>query len=745
MSAIRHVLRVFAACALALAAGPASGDAATPLAGKAILDRVARVALDLARKGRRVESDVALAVLRDLGAPAADVATHRQAAAKALASAKDAGLPQADVAKSCAKLAADLAAGLASADGETKATLARQVVRLDDSVAEAHAVLGHVASDGRFVSKDVAACHVRRAAIQDAVSKSRRLDVPYVEEESGLPVIERIHGRKGRCVKLGAYSVHSVDYEPGQIARQFREVIRAYAFSNWLFTGTLALPRFSGRYDVVIVSSQDTYAKAVADAVAHREIAPAYAEAAKKWAGYDGATYSLLVAQAESDIRPGALLHVLCRRPEWAVNDRQTALFYPHINWLCSNLLGIPWRGVGKFGAAAKGAGGGETRDTPVESAERAEMARLARAGLRGTRRWIQWLTARGEDPPWSRSMVASLAMLQENDLLKSTLVVDYLCETGEFAKLVDSTRALPSAPATFEPRVAGGLGAFEARWREWLLADGPPSALAQRLAAPDGDAASPGEAAALRRLDEIRRATLDAKAPPLAIDRDLSDGCRAHANYLAKHPKQLDAWPDAHEEYPGEDGYTPAGSRAGLSSVIAGGTSSPADAIDGWMGTFYHRLPLLDPGLIRIGWSQEGGVAVLDALGMVAPTADERRVAWPAPSSTGVPRRFAPELPSPVPGEDQAAWGYPITLQLFGPSADADVALRLCLGKRGGAEVPCHFSSPRRPSNPTVVPRATYCLIPKATLAPGTTYTVVASGLPENAEFAWSFTTGAK
>ena len=205
--------------------------------------------------------------------------------------------------------------------------------------------------------------------------------------------------------------------------------------------------------------------------------------------------------------------------------------------------------------------------------------------------------------------------------------------------------------------------------------------------------------------------------------------------------------WPDAHEEYPDKDGFTAAGCRAGLNAVIAPGSTGPRDAIDGWMGTFYHRLPLIHGGLLRIGWGLEGGFAVLDAGSLVGKVMQvDMIVAWPPDKARKIPRRFNPELPNPVPGEDQRAWGYPVTLQCFvREDSSVPVVTRMTLhqGGRDGPVVPCWYSSPTAPSNPLLAPADTYCLIPKAHLGSGTRYHVRAEfeGWPHRKE--WSFQTG--
>ncbi|MGL4551448.1 MAG: hypothetical protein ACRC33_09700, partial [Gemmataceae bacterium] len=74
----------------------------------------------------------------------------------------------------------------------------------------------------------------------------------------------------------------------------------------------------------------------------------------------------------------------------------------------------------------------------------------------------------------------------------------------------------------------------------------------------------------------------------------------------------------NVHDEDKGLPGYTEAGQKAGKGSVIAI-ISEPADSVGVWMGTLYHRLPLLDPGVKRVGYGQRqhptrGWVTVLDS-----------------------------------------------------------------------------------------------------------------------------------
>jgi hypothetical protein len=270
---------------------------------------------------------------------------------------------------------------------------------------------------------------------------------------------------------------------------------------------------------------------------------------------------------------------------------------------------------------------------------------------------------------------------------------------------------------------------------------------LIQRLGGADAaeSGASPSARRAAEIVGEIRRAAFGKWVPEdeiaLRVEPELGAGCRAHALYLARHPKQLEAWPDAHEEYPDQEGFSALGAGAGSRSVIAPGTSNEQEAIDGWMATFYHRLPLTSPGLIGIGWGHEAGIAVLDCASLWASwVAPGRVVVWPVDGATDVPLRFQPELPNPVPGADQSEWGYPITLQSL--LSDQSLTMSLHVGTEDGAEVECHLSTPWKPTNERLAPVDAACLIPKRPLKPSTTYTVVALNLAEGAREVWSFRT---
>lgn len=173
---------------------------------------------------------------------------------------------------------------------------------------------------------------------------------------------------------------------------------------------------------------------------------------------------------------------------------------------------------------------------------------------------------------------------------------------------------------------------------------------------------------------------------------------------------------------------------------MIAPGVASPRVALERWMASCYHRVPLLDPGLRGIAAGAAGGIAVVDCASFVEPVGREALIVWPPRDGRDVPRRFWPELPNPVPGADLARMGYPISVQWYG--RPQEISLRLWRGRVGkGAPVAGHFSSPKAPLNVELVPANACFLVPAEPLAAATLYAVEAERA-DGTRFDWSFTT---
>jgi hypothetical protein len=633
------------------------------------------------------------------------------------------------------------------------ATLSRLILRLDDQSDAAHEVLGHVKTQLGWQSFEAVSVLERRAAIEDAVRRSRRLEVAVKVEVSQDPILMAAAGREGTLITYEGIRVHS-SRSLESARRVFTETLRGLALSEFLLTGKLEIPSLAPT-TWVSLSSKEQYLKALAFTRKQKTVTGLYAEDGEQLSAFftDSGT-GVLYDQMEADAQAGLLGYIR----GWARDFRplQPCLQAGHLNWVCLASWGTSMRGLAYIegGGVGVGGAGGYDRGGSKEKEDRAYYLRLSRAGLAGCRSWMAWLASRGEDPPYSEAMLDEVGKITGDRLLKATIMAEYLQETHELAFLMKNsapgvaTNSGKTAGKIFEDVLQRPLPSLESAWRTWLL--GTPGSIVQRIEEPASERGTdPAAALAVQELMALRNAafdTMEFAAYDVRDNEELSAGARLHAAYLTRHPEQVKAWPDAHEQYPDKEGFTAEGARAGLRSVIAPGVKSSREALDGWMGTFYHRIPLIDPGLLAIGWGMHGSTAVLDCGSMVTTWDGDWAVKWPWDGMKKVPLAFRPELPNPVPGADQSTWGYPITIQI---NRELDkvipvITMRLHTQSASGPEVPCHLSTPENPTNIEIAPAATACLIPKSRLAPSTRYFVVAELTGNTVErLVWSFTTG--
>ncbi|MDB4897954.1 MAG: putative S-layer associated protein, partial [Firmicutes bacterium] len=284
----------------------------------------------------------------------------------------------------------------------------------------------------------------------------------------------------------------------------------------------------------------------------------------------------------------------------------------------------------------------------------------------------------------------------------------------------------------------------------------------------------SPGAVAAfpepgpeeLRALDLVNGYRRAVGLAPLTYVANLGAAALSHARYLVANPGQRAL--NAHGEQEGKTFFTGAtgGDRARYFDYVSGSrevinfTDRAEVALEGWMATLYHRIPLIHPGTREMGYGLAGSgeqrVNVLEAgisgetPGTVAspdPGQTPGAVAWPYPGQTGVPTGWdGAETPDPLalyPASEKPV-GYTITLT-FG---DGPSALSLRTGTLTGPEgaVPVFRFDPVLDAHLT----DTVALIPRQPLRPGTTYTVAMAGSVTLASAAvpferhWSFTTAA-
>ena len=296
----------------------------------------------------------------------------------------------------------------------------------------------------------------------------------------------------------------------------------------------------------------------------------------------------------------------------------------------------------------------------------------------------------------------------------------------------------------------------IEEEWREWASGRSITSAVTGYGPPLLPPIPNPEQVAGLRRLNEFREM---AGLPKCDLDLEATMACVEHAKFLAMH-KEHHVWPEAHEQDPAKEGFTPRGMRAGMRSVIVIHAREAAGSVDGWIGTVYHRFPLLMENIKRIGFAfetgAEGGMCVLDMGSLEEPHAKGEDgkwlappyVIWPPNESKGWPIGFAYyEMPSPIaqaPGRtpipvggedpDQKDLGYPISLQLahYNKSSVESATINLYEARKQGGkwvqkrEVPLWVHTPQKALLPRMEVRDTIFGIPKVLLKRNTWYKAV-------------------
>jgi uncharacterized protein YkwD len=274
-----------------------------------------------------------------------------------------------------------------------------------------------------------------------------------------------------------------------------------------------------------------------------------------------------------------------------------------------------------------------------------------------------------------------------------------------------------------------------------------------------------------LARVNAFRKLT---GLGPVTVSAKLSEGCLAHAKYLiANQGEMATKGLDPHRERKDVPGYSENGYKAGLASVIAssGGYIHggwPTGAVNVWMATFYHRVPILNPHLKKIGIGYVLDVdkklcqVVMDVQSGVdwAGMRNDRErmaVVFPAHEQQAVPVLFGlgmPESPNPLPaeaGQSRISAGYPITVTFPRRVSIRNVTAKLSVkrdhpSQSTSNDIPAWVSSPEKPAIPNspIMQGSTICIISKSALNRETSYsvTVAADIAGQPWSQSWSFTT---
>jgi hypothetical protein len=243
--------------------------------------------------------------------------------------------------------------------------------------------------------------------------------------------------------------------------------------------------------------------------------------------------------------------------------------------------------------------------------------------------------------------------------------------------------------------------------------------------------------------LDVVNRYRALAGVSSIGHDTSLGPGCVDHANYLwINRGKGEVAGLRAHEQVPSLPGASSAGARCGKAAVIHFAAPSASAAVDAWMGTLYHRAPILSPYVDRIAIGAAGDARKAVAMMFAIRRVDHGwPVAFPADGQHDVPTKFVPEVPNPIPSSATA--GYPFTLQF--PIGDKLVDVAATFLDGDGNAVPFYLSSPEKPASASHAQRGLVGVIPQRPLRAATRYTVTVAATWRGRRDTWTstFTTG--
>jgi hypothetical protein len=695
---------------------------------------------EIAKTGRRDLVERMTAVLAGLGDPAKDLERLAGTWEKSAASAKPTRSTRTTAAGKLERDVDSLAGRLADTQEPRRSELARWILELDSAQPAASAVIGRERdADGEWLTTEERAWKAGARRGAELLGLARTLEFEIEHGASDNPALVRIAGA-GRFARGHGIELHA-RFGPEKLERILRQALRAMALSNGLFSGHLELHPGLRPRKFVLLDRDELMGPALDEAQEAGGLEPGNHEdlgGNELRSFYDSRGWRTARWRPEAELEALIVWDVI---RNW-LEDAQPCLSAGHLNWVCLSFLGssMPtavWRDE---------AGSGPENDAPSvdESWQRQPLWRCARQSPFGCRAWMIRAKREKRDPPWTLAMVDQEGRIQDENLLKTTLACELLQQEGRLWEVIESTRDKRPPAAAIEKAVGEPWNEFERRWRRWLDPAGRTGVL-QELAR---GTAGPGEedslARALRTLDQAREQALKDRSPELAavsLDPELCRAAELHARYLALNPAQKARWPGELLELASAPGFSSAGAHSGARALIAY-EGDASRAVEGWLGTFYHRLPLLEPGLFGIGIGMKEDVVVLDAHSLAFTPEKDRVVVWPPPGAQGVRRSFVPEFPSPVPGADMMALGYPITVQLYFLDTSGPTALELQLSTADKPErVDCHVITPDAPLQTELVPENVWGLIPKQPLRKRTRYTAQATWADQVE--VWSFTTG--
>ena len=262
-------------------------------------------------------------------------------------------------------------------------------------------------------------------------------------------------------------------------------------------------------------------------------------------------------------------------------------------------------------------------------------------------------------------------------------------------------------------------------------------------------DDATPQQIKALERVNHYRKLVGVPTVDMLAnINQMSTDHCACYSQHLSEYNStgmsphdESSAWPEPCYGGLGER-MAAHGVQGGASEVMAF-MNNPVGAVDGWIATLYHRLPLTDPGTKSIGYGAANQCDTINTTGTGGASTWE--VVYPYDGQQDADTDWnGAESPQPPPPPTGYPSGPIITLQ-FGAGVTFTIEDNVdVLVDENGNPVSHTMLNPKNDSN--LAGSSTVCVYADDPLMPDTTYTVTLTGTRVNQPWnkTWSFKTGA-
>jgi hypothetical protein len=154
-----------------------------------------------------------------------------------------------------------------------------------------------------------------------------------------------------------------------------------------------------------------------------------------------------------------------------------------------------------------------------------------------------------------------------------------------------------------------------------------------------------------------------------VTLDEASSAGCEGHLDYLIEEQMKTGKVTLTHDEPDHANShYSAANEQAGMQSDLSWGGSTSGNGgqafgsgVDLWINGLYHRRPLLEPGLMKVGAASKNGYNCLNyrAAGNTVTEKLAAPTLWPVSGMIDVPRAFSgSEGPCPTNPDNPLAGG---------------------------------------------------------------------------------------